>query len=100
MRGFGFGWAEYLPIRASPSPLVGPGPHAGAPRLGYKRIIGFPYFLFPGVLVKRIYSETDVGGGPIIPRSSSSRHSILSDHPLVLGHLPGPGCRRLSTARR
>ncbi|MGF1475171.1 MAG: sirohydrochlorin chelatase [Geminicoccaceae bacterium] len=30
-----------------------------AVRLGFKRIIVFPYFLFTGVLVRRIYTQTD-----------------------------------------
>ena len=55
--GFGFGWAEVC-YSGVTFPLVPPGlQHAS--RLGYKRIIVFPYFLFTGVLVKRIYSQTD-----------------------------------------
>jgi sirohydrochlorin cobaltochelatase len=39
-------------------PLVAPGLEH-AVRLGYRRIVVFPYFLFTGILVERIYSVTD-----------------------------------------
>ena len=55
--GMGFGWCE-TGYSGVTFPLVEPGlTHAA--KLGYKRIIVFPYFLFTGVLVKRIYSYTD-----------------------------------------
>jgi sirohydrochlorin cobaltochelatase len=52
-------------------------------KLGYRRIIVFPYFLFTGVLVKRIYRIAD---------QMAERHpdieflhaQYLRDHPLVL----------------
>ncbi|WP_299861127.1 sirohydrochlorin chelatase [uncultured Hoeflea sp.] len=79
--GFGFGWGETC-YSGVTFPLVGPG-LSHAAKLGYKRIIVFPYFLFTGVLVKRIYSETDVvaAGHPDI---QFIKASYLSDHPLVL----------------
>src|SRR5215469_14899551 len=55
--GMGFGWAE-----AAFSGVAHPRVDAALTRaagLGFRRIIVFPYFLFTGVLVKRIYSQTD-----------------------------------------
>ncbi|MEN3792560.1 sirohydrochlorin chelatase [Fulvimarina sp. MAC3] len=55
--GMGFGWGETV-YSGVTFPLVEPGlTHAA--RLGYKRIVVFPYFLFTGVLVRRIYDQTD-----------------------------------------
>ena len=48
--GFGFGWAETA-YSGVTFPLVEPGLEHAA-RLGYKRIIVFPYFLFTGILVR------------------------------------------------
>ncbi|MCQ0988974.1 sirohydrochlorin chelatase [Jiella marina] len=55
--GFGFGWGETA-YSGVTFPLVEPGLEHAA-RLGYKRIVVFPYFLFTGVLVRRIYDQTD-----------------------------------------
>jgi sirohydrochlorin cobaltochelatase len=55
--GMGFGWGEVC-YSGVTFPLVAPGLEHAA-KLGYKRIVVFPYFLFTGVLVKRIYSITD-----------------------------------------
>jgi sirohydrochlorin cobaltochelatase len=56
--GLGFGWGETV-YSGVTFPLVEPGlEHAS--RLGYKRIVVFPYFLFTGVLVRRIYDQTDI----------------------------------------
>ena len=56
--GLGFGWGETV-YSGVTFPLVEPGlEHAS--RLGYSRIVVFPYFLFTGVLVRRIYDQTDV----------------------------------------
>ncbi len=63
-------------------PLVEPGLEHAA-RLGYKRIIVFPYFLFTGVLVKRIYSQTDEVAARH-PGIQFVKASYLNDHPLVL----------------
>jgi len=79
--GFGFGWAETC-YSGVTFPLVGPG-LSHAAKLGYKRIIVFPYFLFTGVLVKRIYSETDAVAANH-PDIQFIKASYLSDHPLVL----------------
>ena len=42
-------------------------------KLGFRRIIVFPYFLFTGVLVKRIYDHTDMSPRAIRTSSSSRR---------------------------
>lgn len=79
--GMGFGWGETC-YSGVTFPLVEPGlEHAS--RLGYKRIIVFPYFLFTGVLVKRIYSYTDVVAERH-PDIQFVKASYLNDHPLVL----------------
>jgi sirohydrochlorin cobaltochelatase len=79
--GMGFGWAE-----AGYSGVAHPRVDAlleRAARLGFGRIVVFPYFLFTGVLVRRIYAQTD---------AVAARHreiefvkaGYLNDHPLVL----------------
>ena len=55
--GFGFGWAETA-YSGVTFPLVEPALEHAA-RLNYRRIIVFPYFLFTGILVQRIYDATD-----------------------------------------
>ena len=55
--GMGFGWAETC-YSGVTFPLVAPGLEH-AVKLGYRRIIVFPYFLFTGILVERIYAITD-----------------------------------------
>lgn len=79
--GMGFGWGETC-YSGVTFPLVEPGLEHAA-RLGYKRIIVFPYFLFTGVLVKRIYSYTDVVAERH-PEIQFVKASYLNDHPLVL----------------
>ena len=78
--GMGFGWAEVcysgvtFPLTDTALDRV--------TRLGFGRIIVFPYFLFTGVLVKRIYTHAD---------EAAARHTdvqfvkagYLNDHPLV-----------------
>lgn len=79
--GFGFGWGETC-YSGVTFPLVGPGlTHAA--KLGYKRVIVFPYFLFTGVLVKRIFSQTDEVAANH-PDIQFVKASYLSDHPLVI----------------
>ncbi|MGH6944963.1 MAG: sirohydrochlorin chelatase [Geminicoccaceae bacterium] len=79
--GMGFGWAE-----AGYSGVAHPRVDAlleRASRLGFRRILVFPWFLFTGVLVRRIYTQTD---------QVAARHQgiqfvkagYLNDHPLVL----------------
>ena len=57
VEGMGFGWGETA-YSGVTFPLVAPALEKAA-LLGFKRIIIFPYFLFTGVLVKRIYKSVD-----------------------------------------
>jgi len=79
--GMGFGWAEVC-YSGVTFPLVGPGLEH-AVKLGYRRIIVFPYFLFTGVLVKRIYRIADQIADRH-PQIEFLKASYLKDHPLVL----------------
>ncbi len=79
--GMGFGWAETA-FSGVAYPLVEPALKR-ALGLGFPRIVVFPYFLFTGVLVKRIYAAA---------ARVAARHGeiellnapYLNDHPLVL----------------
>src|SRR5690606_16371263 len=63
-------------------PLVAPAlDHAV--RLGYRRIVVFPYFLFTGVLVKRIYAAAE-GAQQRHPEVEILNAPYLNDHPLVV----------------
>jgi sirohydrochlorin cobaltochelatase len=55
--GFGFGWCE-VGYSGVTFPLVEPC-LSHVTRLGYKRVIVAPYFLFTGILIDRIYGFTD-----------------------------------------
>ncbi len=55
--GMGFG-ASYVCYAGTAEPGLREGLRRSA-RLGCERIVVFPYFLFDGVLVKRIYTEAD-----------------------------------------
>lgn len=55
--GMGFG-GVYVCYSGTAKPLVADGLRAAA-RLGFRRIIVLPFFLFDGVLVKRIYAAAD-----------------------------------------
>jgi len=79
--GMGFGWAEVC-YSGVTFPLVGPGLEH-AVKLGYRRIIVFPYFLFTGVLVKRIYRIADQLAAHH-PEIEFLHAQYLKDHPLVL----------------
>jgi sirohydrochlorin cobaltochelatase len=79
--GLGFGWGETC-YSGVTFPLVEPGLEHAA-RLGYRRIVVFPYFLFTGVLVKRIYHYTDVVAARH-PEIEFVKAPYLSDHPAVL----------------
>ncbi len=79
--GMGFGWSEVC-YSGVTFPLVGPGLEH-AVKLGYRRIIVFPYFLFTGVLVKRIYRIADQMAKRH-PEIEFLRAQYLKDHPLVL----------------
>jgi len=79
--GFGFGWGETA-YSGVTFPLVEPALEHAA-RLGYGRIVVFPYFLFTGVLVKRIYEHTDLVAARH-PEIEFVKAPYLNDHPLVL----------------
>jgi sirohydrochlorin cobaltochelatase len=79
--GMGFGWTEVC-YSGVTFPLVAPGLEH-AVKLGYRRIIVFPYFLFTGVLVKRIYRIADEMAARH-PEIEFLKARYLNDHPLVL----------------
>jgi len=58
VEGFGFGWGETV-YSGVTFPLVDPGLRHVV-RLGFRRIVVAPYFLFSGVLVSRIRQHTDL----------------------------------------
>ena len=79
--GFGFGWAETA-YSGVTFPLVEPALEKAA-RLGFRRIVVFPYFLFTGVLVQRIYDAADAVAARH-PGIEFVKAPYLNDHPLVL----------------
>ncbi len=79
--GLGFGWGETA-YSGVTFPLVEPAlEHVS--KLGYKRIVVFPYFLFTGVLVKRIYTQTDQVAANH-PEIAFIKAGYLNDHELVI----------------
>lgn len=98
--GMGFGWCE-VGYSGVTFPLVEPCLNHAA-KLGYKRIIVFPYFLFTGILIDRIYGFTDqvAAAHPDIDFVTAG---YLNDHDDVLrtfaeriteqiGEVPPPNC--------
>ncbi|OAN55254.1 sirohydrochlorin cobaltochelatase [Paramagnetospirillum marisnigri] len=79
--GMGFGWAE-IAFSGVAHPLVDQGLER-AVKLGFKRIIVFPYFLFTGILVKRIHDWTDAAA-KAHPEVEFLKAPYLNDHPLVV----------------
>ncbi|HUK10162.1 MAG TPA: sirohydrochlorin chelatase [Stellaceae bacterium] len=79
--GMGFGWAESA-YSGVATPLIEPALRR-ALKLGFPRIIVFPYFLFTGVLVKRIYAATDHVAAEH-PEIEFLKAGYLNDHPHVL----------------
>jgi sirohydrochlorin cobaltochelatase len=79
--GMGFGWSE-IGFSGVAFPRVTQTLER-AVRLGFRRIVVFPYFLFTGVLVKRIYAETDAVAAHH-PEIQFIKANYLNDHPLVL----------------
>ncbi|HWI29840.1 MAG TPA: sirohydrochlorin chelatase [Stellaceae bacterium] len=79
--GMGFGWAEAA-FSGVAYPLVEPGLKR-ALGLGFPRVVVFPYFLFTGVLVKRIYAAADRVAARR-PDVEVLKAPYLNDHPLVL----------------
>jgi sirohydrochlorin cobaltochelatase len=79
--GMGFGWAE-----TAYSGVAHPRVDAAldrAARLGSRRIVVFPYFLFTGILVKRIYAQTD-DAAVRFPAIEFIKAPYLRDHPRVI----------------
>jgi len=79
--GMGFGWAE-VAFSGVAYPLVNQALERVV-RLGYARIIVFPYFLFTGILVKRIYEWADQAQAAN-PNVQIVNAPYLNDHPLVI----------------
>ena len=78
---FGFGWGEVC-YSGVTFPLVEPGLEH-ATKLGFRRIIVLPYFLFTGVLVRRIYDYTDAVAARH-PEIEFVKAPYLNAQPLVL----------------
>jgi sirohydrochlorin cobaltochelatase len=79
--GMGFGWAE-----AAFSGVAHPRVDAAlerAARMGFPRVVVFPYFLFTGILVKRIYAQTDAAAARF-PDIAFAKAPYLRDHEAVL----------------
>ncbi len=79
--GMGFGWVE-VGYSGVTFPLVEPCLQHAA-KLGYKRIIVFPYFLFTGILIDRIYGFTDQVAAEH-PDIEFVKAGYLNDHDKVL----------------
>ncbi len=79
--GLGFGWGETA-YSGVTFPLVEPALERVV-RLGFKRIVVFPYFLFTGILVQRIYDHTGLVAARH-PEVEFVKAPYLNDHPLVL----------------
>lgn len=79
--GMGFGWCE-VGYSGVTFPLVEPTLDHVA-KLGYKRVIVFPYFLFTGILIDRIYGFTDKCADKY-PDLQFIKAPYLNDHPQVL----------------
>ena len=79
--GMGLGWAE-VAFSGVAHPRVDAALTRAA-RLGFRRIIVFPYFLFTGVLVKRIYAQTDTVAA-LFPEFEFVKALYLRDHEGVL----------------
>lgn len=79
--GLGLGWAETA-YSGVTFPLTEPGLRH-AVRLGFRRIVVFPYFLFTGILVKRIYDAVDRVAADF-PEIAFVKAGYLRDHPQVI----------------
>jgi sirohydrochlorin cobaltochelatase len=80
--GMALGWAE-VAFSGVAHPLVDAALMRAA-TIGFRRIIVFPYFLFTGVLVKRIYLQTDTVAA-LFPEIEFVKALYLRDHEGVLG---------------
>jgi sirohydrochlorin cobaltochelatase len=81
VEGFGFGWGETL-YSGVTFPLVEPGLRQVV-RLGFRRLVVFPYFLFSGVLVSRIAQHTALVAADH-PDLEVVQAGYLADHPSVI----------------
>jgi len=81
MEQTGLGWSE-VGYSGVTFPLVKPCLEHVA-RLGYKRIVILPYFLFTGILIDRIYGFTDMVA-EAYPEIEFIKAGYLNDHPSVL----------------
>jgi len=81
VEGFGFGWGETV-YSGVTFPLVEPGLRHLV-KLGYRRIVVFPYFLFSGVLVSRIVQHSQRVAADH-PETQFLQASYLGDHHEVL----------------
>ena len=81
VEGLGFGWGETV-YSGVTFPLVEPGLRHLV-RLGFRRIVVFPYFLFSGVLVSRIVQHSQRVAADY-PEVEFVQASYLGDHPQVL----------------
>ncbi|WP_068112829.1 sirohydrochlorin chelatase [Tropicimonas marinistellae] len=79
--GMGFGWCE-VGYSGVTFPLVEPALEQAA-KLGFRRYIVFPYFLFTGILIDRIYGFTDMVAAAN-PQAQWVKAGYLNDHPKVL----------------
>ncbi|MEM1420301.1 MAG: sirohydrochlorin chelatase [Pseudomonadota bacterium] len=79
--GMGFGWCE-VGYSGVTFPLVEPCLEHVA-RLGYRRVVVFPYFLFTGILIDRIYGFTDMVAART-PEIEFVKAGYLNDHEQVL----------------
>ena len=79
--GMGFAWAE-VAYSGVTFPLVEPALEHVA-KLGYRQVVVFPYFLFTGILVRRIYDQTDSVAARH-PEINFIKAPYLNDHPLVV----------------
>ncbi len=79
--GLGVGWAETA-YSGVAYPLVDEA-LARVTKMGFKRIVVFPYFLFSGILVSRIYKWADEAAKKA-PDIEFVKASYLNDHPKVI----------------
>jgi sirohydrochlorin cobaltochelatase len=79
--GMGFGHAEiaYSGVTSPSTDLA----LARAVKLGFERVVVFPYFLFTGVLVRRIYGAVDAAAAAH-RNVQFLKARYLDDHPLVV----------------
>jgi sirohydrochlorin cobaltochelatase len=81
MEQTGLGWCE-VGYSGVTFPLVKPCLEHVA-KLGYRRIVVFPYFLFTGILIDRIYGFTDIVAKEH-PEIEFVKAGYLNDHSFVL----------------